>query len=442
MRQQAMAGEKCLRCPDSMSTLSEGATSVKECVCLAGFQNTVTGCELCPRLTQSAVGGDCEVVIGVWIGVGIIVVLIVSSLIGTAIYRKYQRLLVARRIRHEERVIKAIETVSVPGYPVVVMSASNFIELGGLQLHESLRDSGKLKVLDSVQQVKTLQSQKGNLVFVSHQWLGWDHPDPNKDQYPVMVTAVQQLVNLKGWSLDNTFLWLDYISIPQIHRNMQSLAVGSLPVYAAVCNAFLIVAPAALHSDTGEPCGFKSHMNRAWCRAEQFAHLVGCGTDSMFFATDTQNIQQLTREEMRLSFFLFEASLTCCSRGHPGAIPCDKELMVDPLLGLYAQIVASPIDSESRRWVKELIEEEKDRIFPHTHKVEKPAGDEAASQLGSPTPSSRSSPAVRQSMRLTHKIRRTEVTNRELFGEMIGVVDCHLKRGDLSTQLMRAASKA
>ena len=35
---------------------------------------------------------------------------------------------------------------------------------------------------------------------------------------------------------------------------------------------------------------------------------------------------------------VFAGELSCCRRGHPDAAPCDKELLMLPMLGIYAEI--------------------------------------------------------------------------------------------------------
>ena len=64
--------------------------------------------------------------------------------------------------------------------PFVAVPASVFVELGGFQPHEQLRDENKLTFVDSV---KDDFFNNYLTVFVSHQWLGRDHPDPKNAQY-------------------------------------------------------------------------------------------------------------------------------------------------------------------------------------------------------------------------------------------------------------------
>ena len=74
--------------------------------------------------------------------------------------------------------------------PFVALPAKTFVELGKLIPHETLRRDNKLTFVDSV---KDEFFQTRVSVFVSHQWLGRDHPDPENIQYDdggVVVRAV------------------------------------------------------------------------------------------------------------------------------------------------------------------------------------------------------------------------------------------------------------
>ena len=68
---------------------------------------------------------------------------------------------------------------------------------------------------------------------------------------------------------DTTFCWVDIISIPQQQRETQTLAINSLPVYAANSDCFIIVAPDVTHKDTELLCDASSYQKRGWCRGEQ-----------------------------------------------------------------------------------------------------------------------------------------------------------------------------
>jgi len=47
--------------------------------------------------------------------------------------------------------------------------------------------------------------------------------------------------------LEKTYIWCDYGSIPQKNREVQMLAVSSLPAVSSSLHAFVIVAPTTPH---------------------------------------------------------------------------------------------------------------------------------------------------------------------------------------------------
>ena len=59
--------------------------------------------------------------------------------------------------------------------------------------------------------------------------------------------------------------WLDYISIPQANRTLQSLSIDSLALYASMPDYFVVVAPPATHVDNARVCNKKTYLRRGWC---------------------------------------------------------------------------------------------------------------------------------------------------------------------------------
>ena len=62
------------------------------------------------------------------------------------------------------------------------------------------------------------------------QWLGYQKPDANNVQFPVMIEAIQQLCELQSIDLDDAHVWLDIISIPQENLATQrALCISPTP---------------------------------------------------------------------------------------------------------------------------------------------------------------------------------------------------------------------
>lgn len=241
------------------------------------------------------------------------------------------------------------------------------------------------------------------LIFFSHQWLAWTEPDPHRVQYNAMVSALMELAKEKHLNLDNTYIWLDYTSIPQTHRGLQRLSINSLTNYAGACDYFVIVAPGkTTHAETGALCDKASYQMRAWCRAEQLAHGCRKGVENMYLTSEGGGLEPVTWDWIKPSFKIFSGQLTCCLRGHEGMEQCDKEYLVTPALGLYCELLAAQKDGSLAQEKKEILDymqENEDEVFPPSFDFSTPGG------------------------------KRTE--KRELFGDILTLLDeLNLKGGD------------
>ncbi|CAK9099320.1 Ankyrin-2 (ANK-2) (Ankyrin-B) (Brain ankyrin) (Non-erythroid ankyrin) [Durusdinium trenchii] len=143
-------------------------------------------------------------------------------------------------------------------------------------------------------------SPKMFTIFVSHQWLGRHHPDPNGEQLRVLQGCLSNLIARKlkietdvllQWNggrlteaelrqIRDAYLWLDYFCVPQlVDDHADGLAedqlqyVHTIPSYVDHCNLFLALVPKARH-ETGSPCSFHSWLARGWCRTELWCHFL------------------------------------------------------------------------------------------------------------------------------------------------------------------------
>ncbi|CAE7612740.1 Ankyrin repeat and protein kinase domain-containing protein 1 [Symbiodinium microadriaticum] len=149
-------------------------------------------------------------------------------------------------------------------------------------------------------------------IFLSHQWLGRLHPDPEGSQLNILRESLLKLTKgsvsvecnlpsmmhgqLPHWSadmakrLENGFIFLDWFSIPEIiARESDScddescsttMAVRSIPFYVEACDLFFVLAPELRHKDTGRLCNYASWLSRGWCRAELWCRLLSAKTDT------------------------------------------------------------------------------------------------------------------------------------------------------------------
>ena len=125
-------------------------------------------------------------------------------------------------------------TGSVTGtYPLYAMPVPTMLSLDRWVPHQDLRDAGKV-----VEMTAEMLKEK-DVIFVSHQWVAFNHPDPGGEQLRALQTTINNLLTGKHlvesnftlnsvygtldrftpemWQerLPEMFVWFDYISIPQ-----------------------------------------------------------------------------------------------------------------------------------------------------------------------------------------------------------------------------------
>jgi len=232
------------------------------------------------------------------------------------------------------------------------------------------------------------------IVFVSHEWLSWAHPDPNGDQLQVLCRVLERLkkgrldtemdpmhtilykhkftTRGKDWEamLRRTYLWVDWFSMPQPSAEKEdkigtermaklrvegSRAIRSIPAYVERSDFIMVLVPGCYHVDRKVPTCFRSWRRRGWCLLELYAAAM---------ARDSSNPPLLVRSErgtpmwmsplevMKLSIGL--ADFTCCQRNHVittetqkimsggkvKKIPCDKPIAG----GILEQLINAKIN--------------------------------------------------------------------------------------------------
>jgi hypothetical protein len=313
----------------------------------------------------------------------------------------------AQRIQHT--VEKAVQGAGKLMHPMVLISAEEFMKMQRLASYEILRNSGQLKFLDTEDDLAKFKEHH-SIIFLSHQWLGWGYPDDEQQtQLRAMKSAVKTAAHQMRSSgtrgvWKNTYVWVDYCSIAQEHRGMQTLAVSSLPVYASSADVFIIVAPPAKHVQSHDQADLHSYNSRGWCRAEMLSKICSSGLENFFvLSTEGGELQRVTEEWLpSLSMYVFEGEFSCCQQGHRHGA-CDKEALVEPVLGLYSLVLRQVGDerSGSARHMEQVlrhIRQSKERFFPktYTYRVSTPE--------------------------------RTTTEERELFGPLVEALEQHMDR--------------
>ena len=130
------------------------------------------------------------------------------------------------------------------------------------------------------------------IIFFSHEWVGWNHPDPHGIQvktflkvmkrlasgeidkvdmgvYHAMIYKTNYTVYAEEWKeiLSTAYIWIDWSSMPQPNafslnvsaeeKNKitinQRNAIKSIPAYVEKADFVVIVAPGCLHADRRDP---------------------------------------------------------------------------------------------------------------------------------------------------------------------------------------------
>ncbi|CAE7327132.1 unnamed protein product [Symbiodinium sp. CCMP2592] len=187
-------------------------------------------------------------------------------------------------------------------FPMYVVKVSDFCQMDGPpEPHHLMKSQGLLH-----------KWRPGMFViFVSHQWLSYTHPDPHGRQTAVLRSTLEGVMSgslyvepdtvsiPSGKALSPTirqqigdgYLFLDWYAIPQITARQEgvneevtmtdaALAVQSIPAYVELANVFIALVPALLHTETGMPCNYVSWQSRGWCRAEWWCHLLSNKPDT------------------------------------------------------------------------------------------------------------------------------------------------------------------
>ena len=136
----------------------------------------------------------------------------------------------------------------------------------------------------------------GDVLFVSHTWLGNSHPDP----LGVKLDLIQRLVermrqkkhSVEGHEFAQAwygpkkvrvaaaamrscqYLWFDFLSVPQRDAAAQGKAIESIFSYVHDAALFVVVAGPWKNEESGQWRDCRQWMRRGWCRLEMLANAL------------------------------------------------------------------------------------------------------------------------------------------------------------------------
>lgn len=232
----------------------------------------------------------------------------------------------------------AMESVHKLGYPMVLMSATTFRNLSEAELalmHEGNRDAGRLKILDTMAQIQDFKDNGNKIIFITYEWLSWQKCGPSSIQYSSMMSAIDKLREMHADPEHKLWVWFDILSIPQTHPTVKALAVYSLYTYAGQSDYHIINAPDDMHQGKHEIADLATVQKRVWTRAEMLFHVAFNGLNCFWSFQGHGSLNALSFDWWTGIAHVFDAEMTCCRLKHPLGQRCDKETLVQPLLGLY-----------------------------------------------------------------------------------------------------------
>lgn len=268
-------------------------------------------------------------------------------------------------------------------YPFYLLSLEDLLDLYGsdddadavvkMDAHQVLKSKGYLKEWTSIKSDSTI-------LFISHEWAGWNHADPAGVQITTLCKVLRKLkdgkikkteyspwhaymldrkykTTKKEWQrmLDNAYVWVDWTSMPQPSAEKgrkpplsteclaalekeSSNAIYSIPAYIERSDFVVIIAPSCTHTKRCKPnteklveMSYASWRRRGWCVLELFASYASRQKKHPLLLIDSGGRDPIwipNFEAFRLS--LGESDFTCCQRNHNFTdsrgkrVACDK----------------------------------------------------------------------------------------------------------------------
>lgn len=283
--------------------------------------------EVDPNTTYVLLLLPLSALIGVCLGMDVILALRKHS--QQEVWKMYMGEVRARIIQ------SAISNLNVVQFPFCVVCIEDFEKFGMILRHETVRDRGLLHSIDTAEAAVEFCRLDG-VVFISHQWAGYSHPDPYGTKYEAIGKAVREL---QRRGVRANWIWLDYCCIPQENNVQQQSAINSMFAYASFCTTFLSLAPTCTHVDSGEELTAETRHQRLWCLLELLCFTVSRAGrhDEAFLYTDDGLDEDEPLSEQALG--VMNGTSTCCQLCHASSNPCDKQRVVSVMLGIYWRLL-------------------------------------------------------------------------------------------------------
>eukprot|EP00397_Hematodinium_sp_SG-2012_P003080 GEMP01003088.1.p1 GENE.GEMP01003088.1~~GEMP01003088.1.p1 ORF type:complete len:760 (+),score=188.40 GEMP01003088.1:430-2709(+) len=261
-----------------------------------------------------------------------------------------------------------------PDFPMYCVRIADVLTMTSVESFEVLTEREQLIVHEP--------TEERPVIFVSHQWLSTDHPDPDATQFRILQQA---LTNLRAGVLDvhtnslrnvcatangvgntqinwkhvlhDALIWYDYFSVPQCPKS--DAAIQSIPAYVERSTYMFVLAPPLEHRDfvtrVGGPsaqvrvrgrggddstdqyeplwCDFRTWQGRGWCQMEQICSLCKVTPNVVVVVESARYVYYPFHSWSMVHKLLNECTYTCCQmnhiKEHPDGsvekVPCDRK---------------------------------------------------------------------------------------------------------------------
>ncbi|CAE7595601.1 ANK2 [Symbiodinium sp. CCMP2456] len=171
-------------------------------------------------------------------------------------------------------------TLALQMYTVPLLT---LLEMREALPHETLKAQGRLRIFSR---------RLGKAVYVSHEWVSKQHPDPKFEKLGILQDAVKMIMSEldiippdaiggqlysdnKGIQTrefrrpESLYFWYDYFSCPQLpEQNIRKTVASCIPQYIARSDFFFALCPAVVTAE-GHTHSPSSWAKRGWCRFER-----------------------------------------------------------------------------------------------------------------------------------------------------------------------------
>jgi ankyrin repeat protein len=189
-----------------------------------------------------------------------------------------------------------------PPFPMFVMRLHKLIKKYGGQRHPKIESYETLKE-DLVEW--SYVKKESTIIYISHEWVGTDHPDPDGTQLFHLLLLLERLqrgeiprvdmdpihavtynhnfkTTAQQWmhilTSEKTYIWYDGFCIPKMREEDEFC---SIPMYIRRCDFTIILVPGCIHADRIDPTTkrkmnlcYRTYRLRAMCVLEMFASFL------------------------------------------------------------------------------------------------------------------------------------------------------------------------